>query len=121
MTGSTHMDIEVDAKSEISTLGPESSSKTEQENISPIEIYDNAEPPNILKAELVSRNNLVVSFDTVIDGPKECTPPFNDKSRKTPRQISVDESCCQKVFKEPPFLNPYGTNYVNYNAIQLFE
>ena len=121
MTGSTHMDIEVGGKGEVSTLGPESSSKTENENISPINIYDTAEPPNILKAELVSRNALVVIFDTIIEGPKECTPPFNDKSRKTPRLISVDESCCQKVFKEPPFLNQYGTNYVNYNAIQLFE
>ena len=110
MTGSTHMDIEVDVRGEVSTLGPESSSNTENENISQINIYDTVAPPNILKAELVSRNTLVVIFDTVIEGPKECTPPSNDKSRKTPRQISVDESCCQKVFKEPPFLNPYGKN-----------
>ena len=112
MTGSTHMDIEVDINPDMSTLKPESSTNSEDENVLESNIYNNLEPPQILKAKLVSRNGLVVIFDVDIEGPKECNHPSNPKSRKRPRQLSDRKSCCQKIFKEPPFLNSYGIYHI---------
>ena len=108
MTGSTHMDIEVDIDSDVSTLGPEISTNSEKENVLESNIYNNEVPPKIETAQLVSRNTLVVLFDVEIEGPEECNHQSNLKPRKRPRQLSDRTNCCEKIFREPPFLNLYG-------------
>ena len=108
MTGSTHMDIEVDNEKDVSTREPETETNPGNKDNLESNIYDTTRRPNIIIAELFSRNSLVVTFDVIIDGPKECIPQLEIKPSKKPRQIDSDESCCQKIFKDPPFLVTYG-------------
>ena len=106
MTGSTHLDVELESGVESTTLGQETSTTKVNEEISASKSPNFVGPPRIIKAELVSRSRLVATFNVPINGPKSCNVGNNIESqRKSPEK---DLGCCQQVFREPPFLNSYG-------------
>ena len=109
MTGSTNLDIDKESDAASSTNLPETSTNILQENILPSKIPEFVGPPEVLKAEVVARNRLVVIFNTPIKGSDAChNNPIRNIQRKQPRQLNQLLGCCQQIFKEPPFLNKYG-------------
>ena len=109
MTGSTNLDIDIESNGATSTDHPEISTNILQENILPSSVPEFVGPPEIVKAEVVSKNRLVVTFNTPIKGSDACHDSLNrNRQRNQPRQLNQLLGCCQQIFKEPPFLNEYG-------------
>ena len=110
MTGSTHLDIETESSIISSTDRSEFSSvKLQDTLLTSSNVTTFIGPPQVEKAELISKNHLVVIFNTPIQGPDSC----HDKAAKTgqrmrPRLLHQILSCCEQIFREPPFLNDYG-------------
>ena len=110
MTGSTHLDVELELGVESTTLGQETSTTKVNEEISASQSPNFVGPPRIIKAELVSRSRLVATFNVPINGPKSCNVGNNIESQlenQSPKR-DKDLGCCQQVFREPPFHNAYG-------------
>ena len=110
MTGSTHLDVELESGVESTTLGQETSTTKVNEEISASKSPNFVGPPRIIKAELVSRSRLVATFNVPIKGPKSCNVGINKESQRRMQSQKPDKDlgCCQQVFREPPFLNSYG-------------
>ena len=108
MTGSTHVDLEIDSNVDITTSGPELSTQATNENALTSNIVQFVGPPKITDTKLTSRNILVAAFNVPIKGIDACHRSSIGQ-RQQPRQLDQELDCCRKVFKEPPFLLPYGT------------
>ena len=108
MTGSTHVDIEIDSNVDTTTTGPESSIHTSNENGFLSNIPQFVGPPKITDTKLTSRNILVATFNVPIKGIDACHRSSKGQ-RQQPRQLDKELDCCRKIFKESPFLQPYGT------------
>ena len=113
MTGSTNLDIEVE--SEASTEMPKTAIGG---SASPVSEFIG--PPKAINAEVVSRNRAIVTFDVPVEGPDVCygVSSRNSRPRSQPRQIQENLSCCQRIFREPPFLS--GRLNILINAISNF-
>ena len=109
MTGSTSLDIDIESTEATSTDLPELSTNIFREQILPSNIPEFVGPPDVIKAELVSRNHLIVRFNAPIKGADVCHDHSNKTiQRNQPRQFNQVLGCCQQIFREPPFLNSYG-------------
>ena len=108
MTGSTHVDLEIDSNVDATTNGLELSTHATNDNALPSNIPPFVGPPKITNTKLTSRNILVATFSVPIKGIDACHRSSIGQ-RQQPRQLDKELDCCRKIFKEPPFLLPYGT------------
>ena len=111
MTGSTNLDIEVDPDVLVSTEMPKTAIGGSSSPVPEL-----TGPPKAVKAEVVTKNRAIVTFNVPVKGPDVCYGiSVRSSPRSQPRQLQENLNCCQRIFREQPFL--IGTLNIIINAM----